>query len=158
MGPLDFPVIPLTTYTIKPTGGVIPLTVITIIRITPNHTRSSPAAIHRGRKIGIVIIIRIAASKTIPPTKKNSNTLNTIIIGGRPLISDAINIGIFDRERNGAKLQAPAISRKTIPVVLMEFITALLNPSHLIFLVASPITRAAKAPSAPASTTVIIPV
>ena len=56
--------IPLTTYTINPTGGVMPLTITTSMSITPNHTKLKPAAVHRGRKSGIVIIISMAASKT----------------------------------------------------------------------------------------------
>ena len=56
--------IPLTTKTINPTGGVMPLTITVSMRTTPNHIKSKPAADHNGRKSGIVIIISIAASKT----------------------------------------------------------------------------------------------
>src|SRR5699024_8276141 len=100
------------------------------------------------------------ASIKDPPITKTSKTATNTIVGatGKLATHFAISNGSLVIERNLPKIIAPTTSKTIIDVFFIVLINAVLNLSNDSFLITEEITKAPKAPNAPASVGVNQPI
>ena len=144
--------IPLMTYTFTPTGGVITPISVTRTIITPNHMGSKPRVRTTGYMMGTVRVIRARASIKHPPRRYRMTMIAIIAAGGRgspPTHSDK-TMGILATAMKCPKIIAPVTMTITMQLMRRASLIANRNPCQFSCRLDRPMSKAPKAPAAPA--------